>query len=222
MENESIPGTIKELEEVRRHAVQAFHYAEGQGPKTENLKSGVQAKQLVILSEILIQSYDGTTIVPFPLLDVQKKRTISSLIEDEVRSLQSFHNSYKVPMLTWKKAEKAKKKQDLTDTLLRSAYSFISEGKGLTSSQAPLELPYNLKLLPQFLPEGEEDAACLSIGQHGGKPYALSVWKDGELVICKPSTLPSGVWKELPSAKIMGTHVTLNLKGLLINIEHRF
>ena len=53
------------------------------------------AKKRVILSEILIQSYNGTTTVPFPLLDVQKKRRISSLIEDEVKSLQS---SYKVPM----------------------------------------------------------------------------------------------------------------------------
>ena len=93
MENKSIPGTIKELEEVRRHAVQAFHYAEGQVPQIENLKSSVSAKKLVILSEILINSYDGTTIVPFPLLEKQKKRTISSLIEDEVRSLQGFYNS---------------------------------------------------------------------------------------------------------------------------------
>ena len=165
MENESIPGTIKELEKVRDHAVQAFHYAKGQGPKKENLKSSVFAKKLVILSEILINSYDGTTIVPFPLLDVQKKETISSLIEEEVRSLQSFHDSYKVPMLTRNKAEKAKKKQDITDTLLRTAYCFLSEGKGLTSSQTPLKLPYKLKLLPQFLPEGEENAACLTIGQ---------------------------------------------------------
>ena len=210
MENESIPATIKELEKVRDHAVQAFHYAEGQGPKTENLKSGVLAKQLVILAEILIHSYNNTTIIPFPLLDEQKKRTISSLIEDEVCSMQRFNDSYKVPMLTLNKAKKAKTKQDIMDTLLRTAYPFISEGKGLTSSQASLDLPYSLCLLPQFLPEGEEDAACLTIGQHQGKPYVLLVWRDGELAICKPSsTLPSWAWKELPSAKIMGPNVTL-------------
>ena len=210
MENASIPGTIKEMEDVKRHAIQAFHYAEGLGPKTENLKSAVLAKQLVILSEILIQSYDGTTIVPFPLLDVQKKRTISSLIEDEVRRVQRFHASYKVPILTWNKAEKAKKKQDIMDSLLRTAYPFISEGKGLTSSLASLELPYNLNLLPQFLPEGEEDAACLTIGQHEGKPFSVPVWRDGDLASFKPSTVPSWAWEELPSAKSMGTEVTLN------------
>ena len=222
MENESISGTIKELEKVRDHAVQAFHYAEGQGPKTENMKSAVSAKQLVILSEILTQSYNGTTIVPFPLLDAQKKRTISSLVEDEVRSLQRFHDSFKVPMLTWNKAEKAKAKQDITDSLLRTAYPFISEGKGLTSSLTSLELPYNLKLLAQFLPEGEEDATFLTVGQHEGKPFALCVWRDGELAICKPSTGPSWAWEELPSAKITGIEVTLNYNsGLLSNIEQQ-
>ena len=137
--------------------------------------------------------------------------------------MQAFHDSYKVPMLTWNKAEKAKEKQDITDSLLRTAYPFISEGKGLTSSLAPLELPYNLKLMPQFLPEGEEDAACLTIGQHEGKLFAVWVWRDGELAVCKPSnlTVPSWVWKELPPTKIVGTEVTLKYSsGLLSNIEH--
>ena len=124
-------------------------------------------------------------------------------------------------MLTWNKAEKAKKKQDITDSLLRTAYPFISEGKGLTSSLASLELPYNLNLvlMPQFLPEGEEDAAYLTIGQLEGKSFALWVWRDGELAICKPSTGPSWAWKV--SAKIVGNEVTLKYSsGLLSNIEH--
>ena len=184
MENENIFGTIKEMEEVKRHAMQAFQYAEGQGAKTENLKSAVLAKQLVVLAEILINSYDNTTIIPFSLLNKEKKRTISSLVEDEVSDMQRFHDSNSVSMFTLKKAEKAKKKQDIMDSLLRSAYPFISEGRGLTSTLAPLELPYNLRVLPQFLPEGEEDAASLIIGQHEGKPFTVMVWKnDAHIVI---------------------------------------
>ena len=64
MENESIPGTIKEMEEVRCHAIQAFHFSEGQDPKTEKLKSAVLSKQLIILAEILIHAYNNTTIIP--------------------------------------------------------------------------------------------------------------------------------------------------------------
>ena len=184
MENENIFGTIKEMEEVKRHAMQAFQYAEGQGAKTENLKSAVLAKQLVVLAEILINSYDNTTIIPFPLLNKEKKRTISSLVEDEVSDMQRFHDSNSVSMFTLKKAEKAKKKQDIMDSLLRSAYPFISEGKGLTSTLATLEEPYNLRVLPQFLPEGEEDAASLIIGQHEGKPFTVMVWKNDKRAYC--------------------------------------
>ena len=54
MESENIAGVIKEMEKVKDHAMQAFRYAEGQGPKkNENLKNAVLAKQLVILSEIV-------------------------------------------------------------------------------------------------------------------------------------------------------------------------
>ena len=83
------------------------------------------------------------------------------------------------------------------DTLLRTAYPFISEGKGLTSSWAPLVFPFNLKVLPRFLPEGEEDAACLTVGQHRGEPFSLWVWKDGEQAFCKrkPALGASWVWK---------------------------
>ena len=35
MENENIPGIVKEIEKVKDHAMQAFRYAEGQGSKTE-------------------------------------------------------------------------------------------------------------------------------------------------------------------------------------------
>ena len=75
MENENIPGTIDEIKKVRDHAMQAFLYTAGQGPRTENLKSGVLCKQLIILSEILVQSVINHAIVPFSLLDEKKKRT---------------------------------------------------------------------------------------------------------------------------------------------------
>ena len=165
---------------------------------------------MVIISEILIQSFENTKIVPFALLTEAKKRTLSSLIEDEVNSMQSFHDSHSVSMFTWNKAEKIKKKQDIMDTLLRTAYPFISEGKGLTSSLTSLELPFNLKVLPQFLPEGEEDATCLTVGQQRGKPFELWVWKDGEQVFSK---LPPGKSWKLTPAKIMGLEVLLRIQG---------
>ena len=99
-------------------AAKAFRYLEGQGATTQNLKNAVLAKQLTILSEILIQSYDDIKIVPFSLLDKGKKKTISDLIEKEIKSIQSFHDSHSISMLTFNKSAKRKEKQDILVGLL--------------------------------------------------------------------------------------------------------
>ena len=93
MESQNATDTIKELEKVKDHAMQAFHYVKGQGATTDNLKHAVRAKQLSIFSEILTKGYDGTKVIPFSMLDKQKKKTIGLLIEDEISSMQKFHNS---------------------------------------------------------------------------------------------------------------------------------
>ena len=54
METGNTAGAIKEMEEVKRQAMQAFRYLEGQGATTQNLKNAVQAKKLTVFSEILI------------------------------------------------------------------------------------------------------------------------------------------------------------------------
>ena len=203
LENENISGTIEDITKVRDHAMQAFRYAEGQGPKIEHLKSSVLAKSLTIVAEILLESNNNQTILPFSLLDERKKRTIASLIEIEVTSLQRFHDSHTISMFTMNKAEKAKQKQDLIDGLLRSAYPFISEGKALTNSSAKLELPCHIKVLPMYLPDGEEDAVFLDIGQYKGFPLKVAIWKDGDQVVSYGTQV-----------KITGEEeVTLHVKG---------
>ena len=184
MEHEDISATIKEMEKVRDHAMQAFLYSAGQGPSSDNLKSAVLVKQLIILSEVLTKSVKNDAIVPFSLLDEKNKRTIASLIEDEVTSMQRFHDSHNISMFTRNKREKIKKKQDIMDKLLKSAYPFISEGRGLTSTLAQIEMPYDIKVLLKYLPEGKEDSASLILGQLGGRPLSVKIWKDGGEVFC--------------------------------------
>ena len=78
------------------------------------------------------------------------------------------------------RAKNEKKKQDLLDSLLRACYPYISEGRGFTTELAGVELPHDLKLLPHMLPDGEEDAALINVGQQVGKPVVAKVWRDGE------------------------------------------
>ena len=80
LESENAADAIEALKKVNDHSMRAFRYAEGQGATEETLKNALIAKQLNIFSEILIQSYDGTKIIPFSLLDEQKKRTIGRVI----------------------------------------------------------------------------------------------------------------------------------------------
>ena len=73
------------------------------------------------IDEILVQSVINDAIIPFSLLDEKKKRTIASLIEDEVTSMPQFHDSHTISTFTRNKAEKATKKQDIMDQLLKPA-----------------------------------------------------------------------------------------------------
>ena len=106
LESENILGTIEEMKEVKRQAMQVFRYTEGQGPKTENLKSAILLKKMIILDEILVESFDGIKIVPFSLLDERKKQCISSLVEDEIISMQRFHDSQSISTFAFNKAER--------------------------------------------------------------------------------------------------------------------
>ena len=82
-----------------------------------------------------------------------------------IKSMKRFRNSYKVSMFTWDKATEEKKVQDLLDELLQKSYPFISQGRGFTD---PLNTVTHLsfKILPDFIPEGEEGSALVSLGQH--------------------------------------------------------
>ena len=181
MENHDIEGTVRELYEVKRHAMQAFVYAEGQGKKKGNLKNGVFALQIKICAEVLIQGYDKdeNKISPFYLLPDDRKRMIGQLVEADVKNAKAFHSSQQVPWYAVNKAQKAQKIQDVLDALLRTSYPLISEGRGLTTPFAPVKIPYDLNLLPEFLP-GLDDAAVITVGQLEGRPHNVRVWREGE------------------------------------------
>ena len=61
---------------------------------------------MIILAEILVESFDGIKIVPFSLLDERKKQGISSLVEDEIISMQRFHDSHSISTFAFNKAER--------------------------------------------------------------------------------------------------------------------
>ena len=179
LEIENILGTIEEMKEVKRQAMQVSRYTEGQGPKTENLKSAILLKKMIILDEILVESFDGMKIVPFSLLDERKKQGTAPWS----RTRSSACSASTTP-IAFPRSLSTKLKRPSWTNLLRSAYPFISEGRRLTTGLAQLVVPIDLKVLPKYLPEGEEDSAAVVIGQLGEKPLIVKIWKDGRRAIC--------------------------------------
>ena len=68
--------------------------------------------------------------------------------------------------------------------------SETSEAVGTTWEHAQLEfqnflkiritlLPYNLRVLLKYLPEGDEDSVSLVIGQLGSWPVSVKIWREG-------------------------------------------
>ena len=77
-----------------------------------------------------------------------------------------------------KKSEKGRKKQDLLNVLLRASYPLISQGRGLTNALAPVGSPVacELAILPDLLPEGEEEGTLVTIGQRREWPVVVKAW----------------------------------------------
>ena len=76
-------------------------------------------------------------------------------------------------------------------------------------------MPYDLKFLPNLLPDGEEDAAHVNVGQRLGKPVMAKVWRDGEVVKAKMFTDERD--GEIVTKKIRGSgEVVLQLQGCFI------
>ena len=227
MKNDNIAGTIKEMEKVKENAILAYHHAEGQGATVEDLKNSVLAKQLTICAEVLIQSYDGTKITPFILLDKNKKRTISAMIELDVKRVQNFYNSHSISIFALNRSGKAEEKQNILDGLLRTTYPFISEGRGLTSPRAPVQMPYDLELIPDFLPDGEDYAAQITIGRLDGRPQSVCAWREKDLAMVdvmftreKQDNGQYKMWFSREKSKITDTtratlHVTGNLHKMM-------
>ena len=86
---------------------------------------------MVILAEILVQSYNGTKTIPFSVLEKQWKADDQIPDRGEIKQ---EHAALPQPPTLWNKDGRAKKMQDILNFLLQSAYPDISEGKGWTST----------------------------------------------------------------------------------------
>jgi hypothetical protein len=142
-----------------------------------------------MMGEVLRTSFneEKKTIQPFYLLPENKKGVIVDVMERHVKEIVDF--SEKMVKTSWfVTKKKSEKNQDAVDAVLKLAYPYLTEGKGLTDTLAVIKAPYSLKLMPKFLPDGHEDRTSFVIGREEGKSRSVEAWrKDGEVWVntCK-------------------------------------
>ena len=176
-QNNQLNRCVEEVREMQRHARQAYVYSVGK-PSLKNLSDAAVATNLCMMAEVMLTSFDGDKIVPFYMLEKDKKRVIVAAMERDIKKLQDYKD--KINKGSWLPTSKKKnnKQQDALDQVLKVAYPFLSEGQGATSSLAVVkEAVITIRVLVKYLPDGAEDKTKVMVGREGGKPRAVYLWK---------------------------------------------
>ena len=99
-------------------------------------------------------------------------------------------------------SKKKSKIQDVLDSILKICYPYMSQGFGWTDFQTDLtsdDATIDVKLHPEYIPEGAEDKVAITVGKAAGRKSALiSVWKEGSHVHIDQINC----WVSSPSMKI--------------------
>ena len=78
-----IDRSLEEVKFMERQARKAYVYSAGK-PSLKNLRFAAMATSLCMMAVVMLTSYDGDKIVPFYLLEQEKKRVIfNALIRDQ-------------------------------------------------------------------------------------------------------------------------------------------
>ena len=178
------------FKDVIDNTSQVFYYMETKDMTLTDLEACVQAIQLLIFSNIARFSYDESTgtFLPFLTLPMQDKAMIATEIMDIVdRCLKNRSRVKKGNLLSGRSGHQAKV-QDTLDTILRVTYFYISEGKGWTKSTTKFDLKdntVNIRVMPKYVPMGEEDKKTLIIGvytQKMRKCQRISIWRTEDMI----------------------------------------
>jgi hypothetical protein len=172
MESGNLEESLRYMDKVADQAMQGFEYAQ-KSTGIENFKNAVMAKKLLVFTKITKHSYnqDKKQVLPFYLLSKSKKELIAKELEADTIDILTLEKKFKSKSVTRflpgnRKKEKGEIK-DISDSLLKVTYPYVSEGKGWTSTWAPMkdEKTINWTVLPDLLPDGEEDCTTVYLGR---------------------------------------------------------
>ena len=150
----------------------------------------IEASQLLTFAEITRYSYDeeNERFIPFALLPPNKVQLIGTVLEEISKDSLTQRDLVKTSGRTKRKVARADYEvQDILDDVLHICYPYISQAKGLTDFRRKIdsrEETLNISVIPQFIPEGLEDAARVLIGTNTQKmtPCTVMLWRSEKYV----------------------------------------
>ena len=182
------------LDKVEDEATTAFHYSSQNEKTTANLRESISSVKLLVFSKVMRCCYDKKTKVflPYRMLQRNIKVAISEELEKLVKDCLALSELVKSKKWFLSKAKETEI-QDTVDTVLTMTYPYISEGRGWTSLNTEIartQRSVEVKIKPQYVPEGEEDKTEVIIGTYlrdPSIPVRITIWRSrGYVIVASP------------------------------------
>ena len=187
IENESFKDAYENFKDVIGKATEALQYSSGEKIDFDCFTEFVKAIQLIAFSRISRYSYDEirNCFLPYPALPIQKINLIGKVLEELTKKTLAQKDNVKISF--FERNDQKRKIQDTLDKILKICYSYISQAKEWTNMRNKIkqkDLKYTITVMPQYLPEGFEDAAKVIVGIKTGEdqPCTVLLWRTAEYV----------------------------------------
>ena len=182
------------LDHVIINATKAFGYASGSDIDIANYKECIKATQLLIFSRIARYSFhkDNGCFLPFSTLSLNKVNAIGGSLESLIKEALVQRKNVKTSGIFVMASKEAKKKsevQNILDQVLKICYPYVSQSNNWTEMKTkidPTEDKLIITVMPQYLPQGVEDATKVIIGVKTGEdhPSSVLIWKTINHIYC--------------------------------------
>ena len=166
LQNVQIEEAVTDFRGAKDDAQMAVVYARRQGRDLACIRQVLTATQIIVLAKLCIYSYDknSQTIEPFYVLDNKKQNAIAIQLERDCKEFVEYHRTVRVGFFSLNEDAKKKELGLMKNSLLKTVYPYISEGKKYTCATRKLHKSFNVEYDPVLIPDGKGNATAVIIG----------------------------------------------------------